>query len=43
MEDIKVLMSEDGLKTITKIPYTSNFQGIYWTSEKNTELPVKMP
>jgi hypothetical protein len=25
MEDIKVLMSEDGLKTITKIPYTSNF------------------
>lgn len=38
-----IWISEDGLKTITDIPYTTKFKGITWTSDINQELPIKMP
>lgn len=35
-----MLITQDGLKELGKIYYTSKFQGISWTSDMNQELPV---
>jgi len=42
-EHTYIWLSENGLKTITDIPYTTKFKGINWTSDINKELPIKMP
>jgi len=36
-----LIMSQDGLKTVSKIYYENKFKGILWTNEMNQELPVK--
>lgn len=35
-------MTEDGIKQIAKIDYTSKFKEINWTSDIDSELPIKM-
>lgn len=44
-DDRFVSISENGIKTATqeKIFLTTKFKGILWTSDKDTELPIKMP
>jgi len=36
-----VVISQDGLKTMSKIYYTNKFKGIQWTGDINQELPIK--
>jgi hypothetical protein len=34
-------MSQDGLKSISKIHYKDKYKGIIWTNDLNKELPIK--
>ena len=36
-----LVMSQDGLKSISQIYYTEKFKNIQWTSEIDRELPLK--
>lgn len=39
--NLPLIMSQDGLKAISKIYYTDKFKDIQWTSNINQELPIK--
>ena len=36
-----VVMSLDGLKTVTNIDFSNKFKGILWTGDINQKLPIK--
>ena len=38
-----ILISEDAIKNLTGIAYTTKFKGIQWTGNPTAELPIKMP
>lgn len=40
-QQLPLTMSQDGLKTISKIYYTDKYKGILWTNDMNRELPIK--